>query len=183
MNETFEKLCKKHELTDHAKVEFRNLFEKEIIKVFNRKSNELILKKAETKTGSKTSSDGICSGKKADGTSCTFKAKENGYCGRHDPDKPSSTKAAAKPRVKKEYKHDCHATIAKTGKNCIQIGTIKPEGADFYYCKRHSEKWIDFEPELVDSELVSELVSETEELASELVSETEEVASESELLE
>jgi hypothetical protein len=172
MNETFEKLCKKHSLSEHAKVEFRNLFEKEIIKVFNRKSIEMskepikesIIKKITTAKTKSTSSDGICSGKKADGKPCTFKAKENGYCGRHNPDKSSSPKAAAKPRVKKESKHDCHATIPKTGKNCIQPGTVKPDGSDFYYCKRHSEKWIEFEPEQ-EQELATSEVEETEETA------------------
>jgi hypothetical protein len=172
MNETFEKLCKKHSLSEHAKVEFRNLFEKEIVKVFNRKSMEVgkesttkesIIKKITAKVKTTTSSDGICVGKKADGKPCTFKAKENGYCGRHNPDKSSSPKTAAKPRVKKNA-NECHATIPKTGKKCIQPGTIKPEGSDFHYCKRHSEKWVEFEPEqepeLVASEAEAEEVEE-----------------------
>jgi hypothetical protein len=168
MNETFEKLCKKYSLSENARLEFKSLFEKEIINVFNRKSVEIeeesneeesnngkksILKKI-AKTS--TNSDNICIGKKADGKPCTFKAKpESDYCGRHNPDKKEdkTTKSGSKPRVKKDTKHECHAIIPKTGKKCIQPGSVKPEGSDFHYCKRHSEVWINFEKE-PDEELV-----------------------------
>ena len=187
MNETFEKLCKKHSLSEHAKVEFRNLFEKEIVKVFNRKSVEMakessskqsIIKKITSKNTS-TNSDGICTGKKADGKPCTFKAKaESQYCGRHDPDKSnkSGSKTSPKTSAKPRTKHDCHAKIPKTGKNCIQPGTVKPEGSDFYYCKRHSEKWLEFEPEPEEEQelATSEVEQETEETIEEPEEEPEE---------
>jgi len=156
-NEAYEKLCKKHNLNGDAKTDFKNFFEKEIIKVFNKKSTEngkeSIIKKI-TKEKSSSNSDGICNGKKADGKPCTFKAKpDSSYCGRHDPDKTTKTNSSSKPRVKKQ-EYECHAVIPKTGKKCIQKASIKPDGSDFYYCKRHSEKWIDFEKE-PEQELIS----------------------------
>ncbi len=152
-NETYDKLCKKHGLDEKAKVEFKSYFEKEIIKVFNRNSADISKEPTKESTAKKittkpktVSSDDICTGKKADGNPCTFKAKEGGYCGRHNPDKTVSTKTASKPRVKKDSR-ECHAVILKTGKKCISAAHVKPDGSDFYYCKRHSEKWIDFEQE------------------------------------
>jgi hypothetical protein len=172
MNEDYEKLCKKHGLAEKAKLDFMSFFEKEIIKVFNRKSVELsgkesvkesVIKKIISKP--KTSSDGICVGKKADGKPCGFKAKENGYCGRHDPDKSTGVKSSpgSKPRVKKETQRECHAVIPKTGKKCISAASVKPDGSDFYYCKRHSEKWIDFEQEPEQGLNASEEEPEAEE--------------------
>lgn len=158
MNESFEKFCKKYSLTDQAKIDFKNLVEKEIVNVFYKKSfddsksdlnpinkGDKVTKKSIVK--SKVSSEDTCKGKKANGENCTFKAKNNGYCGRHDPDKPSKAPGSnsSKPRVKKESKRDCHAVIVKTGKQCIQPGTEKPDKADFFYCKRHAADWVEYE--------------------------------------
>lgn len=154
MNETLKNLCSKYSLSDEATSEFNFLFEKEIIKVFNNMSLE-IDNKTHIKNKVSSSNDNICAGKKNDGNSCTFKSKENGYCARHNPDKTSDKKTSpSKPRVKKDSKKECHAIIKKTGKQCIQTATIKPDGSDFYYCKRHSEKWTDFEND-VEHKLIS----------------------------
>lgn len=161
MNQAFEELCEKHELEDETRDEFKKMFEDEIIKVFYRLSvQETDVKKgkvAKTTTtkpttkpaASKSKSGEICAGKKANGEDCTFKAKENGYCGRHDPDK-LSTKKSSKLKTKKTAAHECHAIIPKTKKQCTQPGTVKPDGSDFHYCKRHSEKWTEFEEEAGD---------------------------------
>ena len=196
-NEAYDKLCKKHSLTGEAKVDFKNFFEKEIIRVFNRKSIEVgkekEIKKIATTTKSKTNSDGQCVGKKADGKPCTFKAKpDSDYCGRHNPDKSTSKstdkstskstdKSASKPRVKKENARDCHAIIAVTGKKCIQPATIKPDGSDFYYCKRHSEKWLSFEPPVENDLNASE--EESQEAEKEENQEAEEEEAEEEAVE
>lgn len=167
MTELFEKLCKKHSLNENAKLDFKNLFEKEIIQVFNKKANEInketIINKITKSKNTNSNSDNLCIGKKADGKPCSFKAKKDSeYCGRHNPDK-STQKTVAKPRVKKSSL-ECHAVIAKTGKKCIQPATTKPEGSDFYYCKRHSEKWTEFEQEHIgEEESVKESVKEEEE--------------------
>jgi hypothetical protein len=169
MNQAFEQLCEKYELSEEIQTDFKNLFESEIIKVFYKMSmkedvkdvkdvKKTAVKSTATKTKSKSSDSEICAGKKANGEDCTFKAKENGYCGRHDPDKSSTSKSSSakeKPKTKKSA-HECNAIIPKTKKPCSQPGTVKPEDAEFYYCKRHSENWTNFEQEpetkLVDSE-------------------------------
>jgi len=108
--------------------------------------------KSKTKTKEKAKvKDGICKGVKADGDPCSFKAHENGYCGRHDPDKDKASKASSgskgsKPRTKKEV-HECHGIMSKDKKQCTSQGTIKPDNASFWYCKRHSEKWTEYESE------------------------------------
>jgi hypothetical protein len=155
MNQEFEKLCDKHELNDESKHEFKQFFENEIIRVFYKlslKKDELSLKKDELSLKKdelslkKDSSNELCMGKKVSGENCTFKAKENGYCGRHNPDKEIKEKSS-KPKKKKEHgeDHKCNAIILKTKKPCIQPGTIQPDNSENYYCKRHSEKWKDFE--------------------------------------
>ena len=145
-DEIYDQLCKKYELSENAKVEFKSFFEKEIIKVFNKKSSEINKKTKPDSTGE------ICSGKKADGKPCTFKTKENSeYCGRHGNVKGKSDKII---RVNKESSHECHAIIPSTGKKCVQPGSVKPNESNFFYCKRHSEKWIDFEKD--EHELVEE---------------------------
>jgi hypothetical protein len=166
MNQAFEQLCEKYELSEEIQTDFKNLFESEIIKVFYKMSMKEDVKDVKgkdtkkltaTKTKSKSSDSEICAGKKANGDDCTFKAKENGYCGRHDPDKTtkSSSSANGGPKIKKSA-HECNAIIPKTKKPCSQPGTVKPDDAEFYYCKRHSENWTNFEQEpetkLVDSE-------------------------------
>lgn len=191
MNDTFEKICKKHAFSDQAKVELKKFVENEIVKALDVKKliereKDILIGKETKVTGSKesvlkkigskskpTSSDGICVGKKADGKPCTFKAKsDSDYCGRHDPNKEKSTgtKTGSKPRTKKETSHTCHATIPATGKKCIQPATVKPKGADFHYCKRHSEKWIEFEKE-PDVELAASDEEAAEEEADEEVEE------------
>jgi len=156
MNDSFEKLCEKHELNDETKHEFKQLFEEEIIKVFYRMSlkqntsvkNPTTTKKSEKKDDGDTQ---ICTAKKANGGDCTFKAKENGFCGRHNPDKtissPSSYGSKNKLKTKKQEKHECNAVISNTKKKCSMPGTVKPDDSSFYYCKRHSEKWTEFEKE------------------------------------
>ncbi len=160
MNESFEILCKKYDLAEEVQTEFLNFFEKEIVKVFYKKSEELTVKstkstKKSTKSVEKeTSSEDLCKGKKSNGDHCTFKGKENGYCGRHNPDKSSKTSKSKSPEIKKKVgKNECHAIIIKTGKQCVQPGTEVPGSSKYHYCKRHSAKWMDFEK---DSEIVIE---------------------------
>ena len=166
MNESFDALSKKFSLTEQAKNEFKAFFENQIVKVFHRQAAEVdkkvpsavknVAKTAKAKTGD------ICTGKKADGEACTFKAKVGtAYCGRHSPDKETAAKSSGiKPRVKKETKHDCNATIVQTGKKCIQPGTTKPEGSEHHYCKRHSEGWVKYEEELQDPQKCSDAEDE-----------------------
>lgn len=82
-------------------------------------------------------------------TLCTSPAKDNGYCGRHNPNKTkTTTKSSSNTDVVK-----CHAIIKKTGKQCLLNGTVKPENSEFNYCKRHSEKWSEFEkPSLINND-------------------------------
>src|SRR6185369_2017042 len=106
MNDSFEKLCKKHSLTEQAKLDIKNLIEREIIKVFYKKSDETTtVPVKKTVVRKKNTSVETCQSKKADGEECTSPAKENGYCGRHNPDK--KTTVSTKSKNKKESKHEC----------------------------------------------------------------------------
>lgn len=175
MNKAFDDLCDKHELAEETRDEFKKMFEEEIIRVFYRMSVEATSEKMTkiSKTGaakkdskSKTSDLDVCQGRKANGDPCTFKAKENGYCGRHDPDKVSSSKKTSKLKTKKSI-NVCHGLNPKTKKACISPGTVKPPNANFHYCTRHAEKWTDFESdheeELKGSEPEEAEEEETEE--------------------
>lgn len=95
---------------------------------------------------------GICKGTLYKGTpketDCTFKAKENGFCGRHNPDKAPSSRAStagstASVRSTRAAKAGglCNATVSKTNKQCSQVGTQMPEGAKMKYCSRHAKDW------------------------------------------
>lgn len=184
-SETYETLCKKHGLSKQAIAEFKAYFDKEIIKVFGRISSEMnaggVVKVSKVNKISKGES--ICIGKKQDGTACTTKSKpDSDYCGRHNPNKPpriSKNGTIAKIRTKKEMAPptNCHAVIVKTGKPCILPASVKPEGSDFYYCRRHAEKWIEFEPEI---EVAEECEDEEEIEEGEEVEEVEEEVEEEE---
>ncbi len=177
-----------------------------------------------------------CKGIKADKSKCTLPAKENGFCGKHNPDKKvvkaesdseeekpkakapkkkvvkaeseseeekpkakapkkkkveseseeekpkakapkkkkveseseeEKPKAKASPKKKKVVEEEteevpkvksppkkkvveqeCNFTNPKTHVKCPQAGTVKPEGAAFHYCKRHSEKAAEIEKSL-----------------------------------
>ena len=166
-----------------------------------------------------------CKGIKVDKSKCTLPAKENGYCGKHNPDKKvvkevesdseeakpkakaapkkkvvkevesgsdseeakpkakaspkkkvvkaesdeeeakPKTKAAPKKKVvdedseevkpkvksppkKKVVEQECNFTNPTTHVKCSHAGTVKPEGAAFHYCKRHSEKSAEIEKNL-----------------------------------
>ncbi len=145
---------------------------------------------------------GECKGIKADKSKCTLQAKENGYCGKHNPDKVKATKdeeevkpkvkASSKKKVVEEVESEeeevkskvkaspkkkvveeveseeevkpkvksppkkkvveqvCNYTNPKTQVKCSHTGTVKPEGAAFFYCKRHSEKSAEIEKILED---------------------------------
>jgi hypothetical protein len=177
-----EELFAKFSLNDDAQKEFKNYFEKQILNAFyEREDNKGVgvstivgtgttakdpkstyesakLPKTSAKLTKNANAD-TCVATKVSGEPCTYKAKENGYCGRHDPDKVrtiTGTKTV-KTLKKKEIPVSCNATINKTGKKCTQMGTVKPENANFHYCKRHSEKWVDFEQqESVDQLLYNE---------------------------
>jgi hypothetical protein len=126
--------------------------------------------KSKTSTKSTKNADAeICAATKASGEPCTFKAKENGYCGRHDPDKvkTSTGTKTAKTLKKKEVPVSCNATITKAGKKCTQMGTVKPDNANFHYCKRHSEKWVDFEQQESVDQLLYNEENETDNLPNE----------------
>lgn len=174
MNEQFNALCTKYGLSELAVTEFRNLFEKEIINVFYKESARPVgpAGPAGTAKTAKAVQPGVilCLGvKKSDGTPCTSKAKENGFCGKHDPSKgtaaagivgataagavsTTATVATTAGAVAKTGKK-CNAVIPKTGNPCAGTASYRPDGATHYYCKRHSKIWINFE-QPVEGELV-----------------------------
>ena len=141
-----QKIFDKHNISDDAQKELENAFEKLIVRAFYK---ELSVKgkappKASTAKASTAKATGICIGTFYPGTAkekpCTFKAVAGEYCKRHDPNKKTATK-----KTTKKHEHECNAIIKKTQKQCQWAGTVKPDGAEFHYCKRHSTKWAEFE--------------------------------------
>lgn len=115
MTHNFEELCLKHELNDDATKDFKELYE-EICKTFVKN-----LKVSGPKEAKEATVEEMCSATKKDGDPCTFKAKENGLCGRHQ--------SGGKKLPKK--KHPC------SSQGCKSQGTVEVDG-DFF-CKRHSD--------------------------------------------
>jgi len=152
MNEEFDKLCDKFSLTDEVKFDLKKFVENEIFRALEIKTlmdNKTPQGAPEGKKSSgpldKIKKDGICIGIKGNGDACTFKSKpDSDYCGRHNKE-TSKASSSGRIRVKKDAPKECYAVITKTGDKCSNPGTVKPEGADFYYCKRHSVKWTEYE--------------------------------------
>ncbi len=79
----------------------------------------------------------------------------------------SEEEEEAKPKVKsppkkKVVEQECNFTSPTTHAKCSHSGTVKPEGAAFHYCKRHSEKSAEIEKNL-DEEIEEEIEEEDEE--------------------
>lgn len=136
-------------LSSDSKDKIRKCFERSIVQVFYNK-NSINGTKTETEAKTKkvekkedTADDTICKETKKDGNRCTFKAKENGYCGRHAKSDNGTTASAKKTSSKKTTAHLCNGIVKTSGedKKCSSSGTVKPDGADNYYCKKHSTKW------------------------------------------
>ncbi len=131
MTESFVKLCEKYNLSEEASEEFKKLYEDEICKAFFSKINVLNDSKKTTKKKEsseeeeeeKISNPGdLCSAIKKDGNNCTFKAKENGLCGRHLIKEPKAPKINKKPNCSYD--------------GCSSFGTFKTQNG--FMCKRHS---------------------------------------------
>ena len=143
--EELQNIFNSHEIEDQAQKELRECFEKMIISAFYEKtSNKKLVIKDSNKYND--TCKGLCYAGTSRERPCTAKPKDNGYCSRHNPDK------VQKPKKKIVNKNSCNAIIKKSKKQCSSNGTVKPEGAEFHYCKRHSEKWEEFEPKVSDDE-------------------------------
>jgi hypothetical protein len=160
-----ESLMEKLSLNSDSKDEIRKCFERSIVQVFYSKNNingtkteteAKVTKKVEKKED--TADDTICKETKKDGNRCTFKAKENGYCGRHAKNANGTTASAKKTSTKKTAAHLCNGVVKTSGedKKCSSSGTIKPDGADNYYCKKHSTKWKAYEGKETEVEVVDD---------------------------
>lgn len=125
--ESLDKLCEKHSLTTLIKNEILEVYKDAVFKVFLERCND------NKPTVPK------CKGIKANGENCTVNAKENGYCGRH-------TKKESKRGSKKESKKAIKPCNANN-EDCADSETVRPNGSNFYYCKNHADKWIDYELE------------------------------------
>lgn len=148
---TFEELCEKHKLSIEAIGDFKILYEKQIIEVFYKvdklKNNDTVIKPSKEGKGKDTDTE-ICKGTKSNGEKCTFKAKEEGMCGRHCKNEKTVKKKESKTV------HKCNGQTA-SGEKCTAIASIKPPTSIYNYCARHSEKWADFEKELDESVILS----------------------------
>ncbi len=137
-----QKIFNKHKISSVAQTELKNAFEQMIVQAFYQNLNGT---KTSINTANIEDREGKCHGKCYIGTAkekfCPNKAIVGNYCKRHDPDKTSTTNA----KPKKKHDNDCNGIIKKTKKQCSSSGTVQPDGAEFHYCKRHSEKWKTFE--------------------------------------
>lgn len=158
-NEDLITLCTKYGISSEIGTEISQLFEDQLIKLF-RKTVGLGPPQSQSQSQSQPQSNEICKGRKANGEACTYKSKNNGYCARHDPNKAKTAPVKAssvQPRARKKAtaSGNCHAKTTE-GKQCSLPGATKPDGSDFYYCKRHADKWENYEPkyesDLVDRE-------------------------------
>jgi hypothetical protein len=144
--EELENIFKKHSISGTAKKDIVTIVNK-IINT-NEKVTEIKKKVDSGSIKNNGATDTICRGITGKGNRCDHKAKDNGFCGVHNPDKPSKS---SKPKTKKTNieKNKCNAVCitkkTNESKNCSCIGSVKPEGAEHYYCKRHAEKWNQFE--------------------------------------
>lgn len=138
-----QEIFSKHKISDSAQKELKNAFEQLIVKAFYKElSAKPTNKPSEIVDVDRT---GKCNGKCYIGTAkekpCPNKATVGDYCKRHDPEKVSETKT----KTKKTHDHNCNGIVKKTKKQCTSSGTVQPDGAEFHYCKRHSEKWDEYE--------------------------------------
>jgi len=141
------KIFTKYDISNEAQKELENAFEKLIIKAFYKELKNPKIAHADVSVSPVSPVKGICIGKFYPGTAkekpCTFKVVNGEYCKRHDPDKVSTGTGTPKKKVVNE--NSCNAIVKATKKQCKWKGTIKPDGSEFHYCKRHSERWEDFE--------------------------------------
>lgn len=139
---TLQNVFDKYDIPKEAQNEITNAFEKMIVQVFYKELKSSKAASTPTKPNN-TKNTNQCSAKCYVGTSkesqCSSKPVDGSeFCKRHKSGNKTSNK-----KINKE--NHCNGIIKKTNKSCNSAGTIKPDGAEFHYCKRHSEKWKEFE--------------------------------------
>lgn len=139
-------IFERHKINKDAQKDIKKVLENLVLKTFfsivdNPTPNSTNSKTTTppTNTGNTGNTGNVCRGKKVNGSPCTLKAKDNGFCGRHDPDKMDAEPKLPKKNAKKiSTKSICEGIIKKTNQQCTQSGSVEINGKHF--CKRHSEQ-------------------------------------------